>query len=43
MLIVGLIMLFMIEDGMCCIYELCFQVRKLVIWIVWIAIFWVWS
>ena len=39
MLIVDLIMLFMIEDIMCCFCELCFDVRKLVIWIVWIVIF----
>jgi hypothetical protein len=38
MLIIGLISLLMIED-MCCLCELCFNVRKLVVWIVWIVVF----
>jgi hypothetical protein len=37
-LILDLILLLMIED-MCCLCELCFDVRKLVIWIVWIVVF----
>jgi hypothetical protein len=31
MLIVSLILLFMIKDVMCCLYELCFDAGKLVI------------
>jgi len=31
MLIVGLILLFIIENIMCCLYKLCFDVEKLVI------------
>lgn len=37
MLIVTLILLFRIEDDMCYLYELYFDIEKLAIWIVWIA------
>jgi hypothetical protein len=40
MLIAGLILLLMIEDVMCYLCELCFDVEKLVIWIVQIVNFW---
>jgi hypothetical protein len=33
-LMVGIILLIMIEDVMCCLYELCFEIEKLIIWIV---------
>jgi hypothetical protein len=39
MLIFGLILLIMIEDVMCCLCELYFEAKKLVIWIVWILVF----
>jgi len=39
MLIIGLILLIMIEDVMCCLCELYFEAQKLVIWIVWILVF----
>ena len=38
MLILDLILLLMIED-MSCLCELCFDVRKLITWFVWIVIF----
>jgi hypothetical protein len=30
-LMVGIILLIMIEDVMCCLYELCFEIEKLII------------